>query len=160
MYVTALSCSHTDDESLAFFTVIGALDWSPPCRMSNLRNGNVPCPYFCNIHVDFKIVSSRMSNLRNCPCHITNVFPHVDMFMSHVDFKKWPCRPVEFKGQGPVIVCHHPAIGEGKLPVEGQFQVISHPIKSFQGVVIRPVEAGDTISFFRSRYMKNAVSIR
>ena len=20
--------------------------------------------------------------------------------MSHVDFKKWPCRPVEFKGQG------------------------------------------------------------
>ena len=21
--------------------------------------------------------------------------------MSHVDFKKWPCRPVEFKGQGP-----------------------------------------------------------
>ena len=22
-------------------------------------------------------------------------------FMSHVDFKKGPCRPVEFKGQGP-----------------------------------------------------------
>ena len=22
--------------------------------------------------------------------------------MSHVDFKKWPCRPVEFKGQGPL----------------------------------------------------------
>ena len=22
--------------------------------------------------------------------------------MSHVEFKKWPCRPVEFKGQGPV----------------------------------------------------------
>ena len=21
--------------------------------------------------------------------------------MSPVDFKKWPCRPVEFKGQGP-----------------------------------------------------------
>ena len=21
--------------------------------------------------------------------------------MSHVEFKKWPCRPVEFKGQGP-----------------------------------------------------------
>ena len=21
--------------------------------------------------------------------------------MSHVDFKKWQCRPVEFKGQGP-----------------------------------------------------------
>ena len=23
--------------------------------------------------------------------------------MSPVDFKKWPCRPIEFKGQGP----HH-----------------------------------------------------
>ena len=23
--------------------------------------------------------------------------------MSPVDFKKWPCRPVEFKGQGPLV---------------------------------------------------------
>ena len=23
--------------------------------------------------------------------------------MSHVDFKKWPCRPVDFRGQGPYI---------------------------------------------------------
>ena len=23
--------------------------------------------------------------------------------MSPVDFKKWPCRPVEFKGQGPSL---------------------------------------------------------
>ena len=23
--------------------------------------------------------------------------------MSHVDFKKWPCYPVEFKGQGPYL---------------------------------------------------------
>ena len=23
--------------------------------------------------------------------------------MSHVDFKKWPCRCVDFKGQGPLI---------------------------------------------------------
>ena len=22
--------------------------------------------------------------------------------MSHVDFKKWPCHPVEFKGRGPL----------------------------------------------------------
>ena len=40
----------------------GALDVGPPCRMSNLRNCNVPCPYFCNIHADFKIVSCRMLN--------------------------------------------------------------------------------------------------
>ena len=28
-------------------------------------------------------------------------FPMSKGFMSHVDFKKWPCHPVEFKGQGP-----------------------------------------------------------
>ena len=27
-------------------------------------------------------------------------FPISISFMSHVDFKKWPCRPVESKGQG------------------------------------------------------------
>ena len=73
----------------------------PQCRLSNLRNGNVPCPYVCNIHVDFKIVSCPMSNLRNCPCHVINIFSHVNRLHVDVDFKKWPCRPVEFKGQGP-----------------------------------------------------------
>ena len=42
-----------------------------------------------------------MSNLRNGPCHVTNIFPMSIGFMSHVDFKKGSCRPVEFKGQGP-----------------------------------------------------------
>ena len=34
---------------------LGALDGGPQCRMSNLRNGNVPCRYLCISHVDFKI---------------------------------------------------------------------------------------------------------
>ena len=29
-------------------------------------------------------------------------FPMSIGSMSHVDFKKWPCRPVDFKGQGPL----------------------------------------------------------
>ena len=33
-------------------------------------------------------------------------FPMSIGFMSHVGFKKWPCRPDEFKGQGPHP--HHP----------------------------------------------------
>ena len=66
----------------------GALDGGPQCRMSNLRNGNVPCPHFCNIHADSKIVSCRMSNLSNCPCHVTNIFPMSIGFMSHVDFRE------------------------------------------------------------------------
>ena len=46
--------------------------------MSNLRNGNVPCRYYYNIHVDFKIVYCRMSNLGNGQCHVTNIISHVD----------------------------------------------------------------------------------
>ena len=30
-------------------------------------------------------------------------FPMSIGFMSYVDIKKWPCRPVNFKGQGPHI---------------------------------------------------------
>ena len=40
-----------------------------------------------------------MSNLRNGPCHITNygsIFVHVNKL--YVDFKEWPCCPVEYKG--------------------------------------------------------------
>ena len=33
----------------------GALDGGPQCRLSNLRNGNVPCRYLCISHVDFKV---------------------------------------------------------------------------------------------------------
>ena len=43
-----------------------------------------------------------MSNLRICSCHVTNIFSMSIGFMSHVDFEKWPCHPVEFKGQGPL----------------------------------------------------------
>ena len=28
-------------------------------------------------------------------------FPMLISSMSHIDFKKWPCCPVNFKGQGP-----------------------------------------------------------
>ena len=40
----------------------GALDGRPQCRLSILRNGNVPCRHFLNFPVDFKIVQCRLSN--------------------------------------------------------------------------------------------------
>ena len=42
----------------------------PQCRLSILRNGNVPCRYFWNVPVDLKIVQRR-AILRNgnVPCH-------------------------------------------------------------------------------------------
>ena len=46
-----------------------------------------------------------MLNLRNGPCHATNIFPmslgSMSPSVSHVDFKKRPCRPVEFRVKGP-----------------------------------------------------------
>ena len=42
-----------------------------------------------------------MSNFRNGPCHVTVFFPRSIGFVSHVNFKKRPCRPVELRGQGP-----------------------------------------------------------
>ena len=41
-------------------------------------------------YVNFKIW--HLSNLRNTLCCVG--------FMSSIDLKKWPCYPVEFKGQG------------------------------------------------------------
>ena len=61
--------------------------------MSNLRNSRVPCHYFYYFHVDFKMCPCCMSILRNSICHIVYDFPHFD-------FKKWPCRRVEFRSQG------------------------------------------------------------
>ena len=53
----------------------------PQCRLSILRNGNVPCHFFRNVPVNSKIVQCRLLNLRNgnVPCHYFKNFP--------VDFK-------------------------------------------------------------------------
>ena len=58
----------------------GALDFRiVQCRLSILRNDNVPCRYFSNVPVDFKVVQCSLSNLRK------------------------RCLLVDLKGQGP----HH-----------------------------------------------------
>ena len=50
---------------------MGPLMGGPQCRLSILRNGNVPCHYFRNFPVNFKIFQRRLSILRNgnVPCH-------------------------------------------------------------------------------------------
>ena len=57
---------------------MGPLTGGPQCHMLILRNGNVPCRYFCNFHVDFKIATCPLSNLRKGPCHVSNIYSHVD----------------------------------------------------------------------------------
>ena len=58
----------------------------PQCRLSILVNGNVPCRYFRNVPVNFKIAQCRLSILRigNVPCHYFLNIP--------VDFKVSQCR--------------------------------------------------------------------
>ena len=73
MYTTSM-LSIQDDSSTVY---MGALVGGSSMSHSNLRNGNVPCRYFYNIHVDFNIVYCRMSNLRNGLCHVTNIISHV-----------------------------------------------------------------------------------
>ena len=46
---------------------LGPLMGGPQCRLSILRNDNVPCCYFSNISVDFKVVQCRVLNLRKRP---------------------------------------------------------------------------------------------
>ena len=57
----------------------------PQCRLSILGNGNVPCHYTLNFTVVFEIAKCHLLNLRKGPCHVSNIFSHVDKL--HVDFK-------------------------------------------------------------------------
>ena len=63
------------------------------------KNGNVPCRYFCNCRVNFKIAQGHLSNLRNTLRGVGSMFFMWLGLMSPVDFKKWPFRPVRFQGQ-------------------------------------------------------------
>ena len=73
-----------------------------PMLPIDFKNDNVPGRYFCNFHVDFKIAQCHLLNIKSKLCCVGNIFSHVDMLYvaCPVDFQKWPCRPVVFKGQG------------------------------------------------------------
>ena len=62
--------SHFGDIHHNHDTTVGPLIGAPQCRLSILRNGNVPCRYFRNVPVNFKIALCRLSILRNgnVPC--------------------------------------------------------------------------------------------
>ena len=80
-------------------SIKGPFMGGPQCCMSVLRNGNVACP--CRLlspmsHVEFK--------KRRCPMSLKSLAPvarHYRPYMSHVEFLKCPCRPVDFRGLGP-----------------------------------------------------------
>ena len=75
----------------------GPLMGGPQCRMSILRYGNIayPCRLFHQMsHIEFK--NRPRVTIFFSPCRMSL------SRMSHVKFKKCPCRPVGFRGQGPL----------------------------------------------------------
>ena len=55
------------------YAIMGPLTGGPQCRLSILRNGNVPCRLFLNVPVDFKVPQCRLSILRNGPVALSNL---------------------------------------------------------------------------------------
>ena len=55
----------------------------PQCRLSILRNCNVPCHYFLNVPVDFKLVQCRLSNLRKCYVALSNLRVKGPLYQKH-----------------------------------------------------------------------------
>ena len=70
-----------------------------PCRMSHFRNANLPC----HINSDFacRLYDAFMAQVE-FKLHIVSVALFVGSLSnkSYIDFKKWSCLRVEFKGQG------------------------------------------------------------
>ena len=58
-----------------------------------------PLSIFCTFCVDFKTVKCCLLNIRKDSSHDGNIFLMSISAIFHVDFKKWLCRPVKFKGQ-------------------------------------------------------------
>ena len=55
------------------------------CRLSILRNDNVPCRYFSNVPVDFKVVKCRLSILRKRRVTLSNLRVKATMAVELVD---------------------------------------------------------------------------
>ena len=59
-----LSILRNDDVPCCYFQIFPVDFEIVQCRLSILRNDNVPFRYFSNVPVDFKVVQCRLSNLR------------------------------------------------------------------------------------------------
>ena len=56
---------------------MGLLTEGPQCCMLISKNGHAPCHYFCNSHIDLKIVICTMLILRDALCCATYFFSQV-----------------------------------------------------------------------------------
>ena len=66
-----------------------------PTSPFDFKNDNVPCRYFFNFHVGFKIAQCHLLNLKTTLCCVGNIFSHVDMLYVACRFSEMamsPCR--------------------------------------------------------------------
>ena len=74
----------------------------------DFKKSQVPRHLFPMSHITSKTLQCHMLILRNAYNYVVSLILMLISlyigFMSHVDFKKWPCRWVEFRGREPVSV--------------------------------------------------------
>ena len=81
--------------------VVWVLEGGSPMLHIDFKKGQ--CLLLLFLHVDFKTVQCQFSNLRIGSCRVGNCFLMSIASMFYVEFKKLPCRPVEFKGPWPLV---------------------------------------------------------
>ena len=62
------------------------------------KNGNVPCRYFCNCRVNFKIAQGHLSNLRNTLCGVGSIFCNGDRLDVACQFKEMAISACKISG--------------------------------------------------------------
>ena len=80
----------------------------PLCCMSILRNNNIPCRYFCNVHVDSNLKWSKVPCQISEKVHVMLVifFLMLISSMSHVDLKDSCVVLSNLRVKGPTLSDH------------------------------------------------------
>ena len=100
-------------------------------------------------YVTSKMLSCRLSNLRNTLCHVPFFLMSLGS-MLHVDFKKCPCRRVEFRGQGPFYSTFHPGPKE-ETELSGTLQANLIKQRSGTSKILKTDRAVPTLqTYFKS----------
>ena len=89
----------------------GALYEGLQCHVSKSS-----CRMSFNQSYQFKMVSCRIYNKTNTPCHVHHIFAMLLRYVSHVQFIKFPCCHVGFKGRGPQYR-RRSIIADARLPL-------------------------------------------
>ena len=81
---------------------MGGLDRGYPMSPVDFKKQQGPLSLSSLFPCRFKMAQCHHGRIKEIPYVVSVIFFLMSLgFTSLVDFKKWPCRPVEFKGHGP-----------------------------------------------------------